>query len=305
VARVRGAEHAFQRADYGEAERLYGEALSGLPGVEHAPTLAAFLGLSAAQDYRRWIASLHGNLGLSRMRQRRWEDAERSLSAALELDPRSNTTRTNLGLAQLHARRYPEAYATLASAAEAGAESAKDRLDLGRAAYHAGFQDRACTALRQALCATRADPGVEAWGVALDAQKLLARADLDRGAWSEAERRLEAVLEQAPGDAEARYFLVLALARQGRDQEAERERARQERDASLHAAIQTRLLEAGDSRELSTVAELYRELGLLHLAHVHYAQLAARDPRDPAARHSMRSIEALARERTAPMFEGG
>lgn len=295
---IRAGEGAFRRAEYAAAEDAFTRALKALPDVVHAPTLAALLRLESADAYRRLVGGVQANLGLVRLRQRRWNDALGSLEAAIAIDGASVATLSNLGLAQMHARRYDDAWASLAAVARSPGAGAKDHLDAGRAAYYAGREDDALRASARALELARRERTVRAWGAALEAYKLGAHVLIDRGRWAEAERKLRTALALAPGDAQARYLLVLALARQGRDADARREQEVQERVTAVHAEIQARLSEPYTAPGLRAVAELYDGLGLLHQAHLHYAQLTARDPTASVARERMRSIALAVGERT-------
>jgi tetratricopeptide (TPR) repeat protein len=258
----------------------------------------ALLDLEDGTSYRRHYSALLDNLGLSLLRMRRPERALPYLEKAVEADPTSASPRRNLGVALLHVEAYERAARELELARRLGAASARHYYDLGRACSGAGRPARARWAFIQARRASAHSRSLEDWGVSLEASRELARLHLLDGELLRAEELLRDVLQVAPGEVQSRYLLVQTLGRLGRTGEVEAQRQLFERDSALVAVVQGELKASpGRVDALRLVADTYRQLGLLHLADVHYRQLLARDPGDRHARLALvklrQQVEAL------------
>lgn len=275
---------AFRAGRYDLAAEIFEGVLAGLPPARRATTAAALLGVGSGSDYRRLLSGLHGNLGLSYLRSRRYELAISALGHAVALSPRAVQPRINLGLAQLHVKRFGDAVRSFDRAIALEPGDAKLHLDLGRALLGAGDLPRARWASTQAVRLAGHEASVASWGTGIEGEKLLAEVDLRDRQSVRAERRLRSVLERVPGEVQARYRLIQLLERTERIEEAEAERRRFTHDSELLGTIQSVLIsDPGGIDALLWVADTYRQLGLLHLAEVHYEQLVARNPNDTKA----------------------
>lgn len=300
LARLPTAVGLFRAGRYDEAAQAFTAILEHLPGPAEAAAAAALLRLGGPDDYRRLLSGLHANVGVCHLRARRYEPARASLETAIDADPRAAGPRANLGVVLLRLNRHDEARRQLAAALSLGAEGDKLRLDLGEALLRLGEPAAARAELRRSLALSRARDGAQGWGTALEAERLLAEADLAQGRLAEAETRLVRVLELAPGEPQARHRLAQVLLRSGRRKEARAHLERFERDAATMASIQGALAASpGRVEALHWVASSYRALGLLHLAEVHYLQLLARDPDDALARRALAIVRARAADPAA------
>lgn len=297
LERLPEAVRLFRAGSYDEAARIFSGILARLPELREAPAAAALLKLGQPEDYRRLLSGLHANLGACHLRARRYEPARKSLEAAVETDPRAAGPRASLGVVLLRQRRYSEARAQLSSAIALGASGEKVHLDLGEALLRQGESTAARSELLRAGRLARARADVQGWGTALEAERLLAEADLEEGRPADAEARLRRVLALAPGEPQARHRLAQILLRAGRRDEAREHLERFQRDAQTMASIQSALAASpGRVAALHWVAAAYLDLGVLHLAEVHYLQLLARDPADRAARRALAVLRARAGE---------
>lgn len=295
LERLPHAVGLFRAGRYDEASEAFAAILARLPEPVEAAAAAALLGLGGPDDYRRLLSGLHANLGVCHLRARRYEPARASLETAVDADPRAAGPRANLGVVLLRLNRHAEARRELAAALALGAEGDKLRLDLGEALLRLGEPAAARAELRRALALARARSGAQGWGTALEAERLLAEADLAEGRLAEAEARLVRVLDLASGEPQARHRLAQVLLRSGRREEARAHLERFERDSAAMASIQGALAASpGRVEALHWVADSYRALGLLHLAEVHYLQLLARDPADAQARRALAVVRARA-----------
>jgi|GEM_PF-5843583 len=298
LARLPAAHEAFRQGYYGEAERRYLEIRARLPDAEHAATAAALLGLPGPTSYRRILSGVETNLGLSLLRARRYRQAIPPLQSATVADPSSAVAWANLGVALLHAQRFCQSLDALERARELGRRDPRDHLHRGRAALFCGDRRRARQALERARRLADAEATLSARGTAHEAELLLAETDAAEGDLESARRRLEALLEETPGDPKPRYRLLRVLARLGDDEELALHRARFERSAELMAAVQSALAERPEAVQgLHWVAETYAHLGLDHLAEAHYLQLLARAPDDLEARRALRLLHQRHRSR--------
>lgn len=302
LARLPAAHQAFRQGYYGEAEHRYLEIRERLPDAEHAATTAALLGLPDPASYRRILSGVETNLGLSRLRARRYRQALPPLQSATVTDPSSAVAWANLGVALLHAQRFCESLDALERAWALGRDDPRDHLHRGRAALHCGDRPRARQALERAQRLADAERTLAAHGTVLEAELLLAETDAAEGDLETARRRLEALLEETPGDPKPRYRLLRVLARLGAEQDTDEElaihRARFERSAEQMAAVQSALAERPEAVQgLHWVAETYAHLGLDHLAEAHYLQLLARAPDDLEARRALRLLHQRHRSR--------
>ena len=287
----------FRAGSYDEAAKVFSAILARLPELREAPAAAALLGLGQPEDYRRLLSGLNGNLGACHLRARRYEAARASLEAAVEIDPRAAGPRASLGIVLLRQKRYAEARAQLTAAVALGASDEKVHLDLGEALLRDGEPAAARNELLRAGGLARARADVQGWGTALEAERLLAEVDVEEGLSAAAEARLRRILVLAPGDPQARHRLAQIVLRAGRRDEAAEHLERFERDSQTMASIQASLAASpGRVAALHWVAAAYRDLGLLHLAEVHYLQLLARDPADREARRALAFLRARARE---------
>jgi tetratricopeptide (TPR) repeat protein len=292
LAELPTAQALFQAGDYERAGQAFERALERLPAESHAATASALLNLGPPERFLELRARLLGNLGVCRLRARRYEEAVGLLRAARDAEPRRARHRANLGVTLLRLRRYDEARAQLERAVALGARDGKLLLDLAEAHLRAGELSRARAAAQGCLRLQAQASGVEGWGLRLEAEELLAEADWSEGHLAGAEARLRRVLAWAPGRASARQRLAQVLLRAGRTGEAARQRARFERDAALTGALQSALAaRPGRVDALRFVAYAYEQLGLLHLAQAHYRQLLARAPRDQRLRVALRRLE--------------
>lgn len=297
LARLPEAVRLFEAGSYDVAAEAFSAILARLPALGQAPAAAAFLELGQPDDYRRLLAGLHANLGVCHLRARRYEPARSSLEAAVATDPRAAGPRASLGVVLLRQQRYPEAARQLAEALALGAAGGKVHLDLGEALLRAGEAAAARRALTTAVGLARARGDVQGWGTALEAERLLAEVDLEEGRAAEAETRLRRLLALAPGEPQARFRLAQVLLRSGRRDEAREHLDRFERDSRTMASIQSALAASpGRVAALHWVAASYLDLGLLHLAEVHYLQLLAREPADHTARRALAFLRSRAGE---------
>ena len=285
------ADRLFRAGDYDAAALAFRRVLDRLPDASRAASAAGLLGLETPERYERLRSRVQGNLGVCLLRGRSYAPAVAMLEAAVAGEPGRARHRANLGLALLRSRRYEEARVQLERAASLDGADAKLHLDLARASQGAGDLERARTAAGRALRLSEAAADLEAWGVALEAEELLAEVEWSDGRYERAEPHLRRVLARAPGQVSARQRLVQLLLRTGRAGEARRERARFEADAALMSSIQNTLSGAeGRPERLRWVAYAYERLGLLHLAEVHYRQLLARSPEDHRLRSSLHDL---------------
>lgn len=297
LERLPEAVRLFRAGSYDEAAEIFSGILARLPELREAPAAAALLELGQPDDYRRLLSGIHANLGVCHLRARRYEPARASFAAAVVTDPRAAGPRAGLGVVLLRQQRYAEARGHLAAAIALGASGEKVHLDLGEALLRAGEPAEARRALVRAMGLARARGDVQGWGTALEAERLLAEVDLEEGRAADAEARLRRLLALAPGEPQARFRLAQLLLRAGRRDEAREHLDRFERDSRTMASIQSALAASpGRVAALHWVAGSYLELGLLHLAEVHYQQLLARDPADHAARRSLAFLRSRAGE---------
>jgi tetratricopeptide (TPR) repeat protein len=297
LERLPEAVRLFRAGSYDEAAEIFAGLLARLPELREAPAAAALLELGQPDDYRRLLSGLHANLGVCHLRARRYEPARASFEAAVETDPRAAGPRASFGVVLLRMQRYAEAREHLAAAVALGAPGEKVHLDLGEALLRAGEPAEARRALVRAVGLARARGDVQGWGTALEAERLLAEVDLEEGSAADAEARLRRLLALAPGEPKARFRLAQVLLRAGRRDEAREHLDRFERDSRTMASIQSALAASpGRVAALHWVAGSYLELGLLHLAEVHYLQLLARDPADREARRALALLRSRAGE---------
>ncbi|HEX4954211.1 MAG TPA: tetratricopeptide repeat protein [Thermoanaerobaculia bacterium] len=291
LERLPAALRDFEAGRYGLAEEAFAALLAELPAHQHAATAAPVLGLGGSAAYRRLISGLETNLGLCRLRSRRYLEALPPLERATESDPGSAQAWANLGVGLLHARRPCEARTALERAQERGG-APRTELHLGRAAFECGDLAAARIAVSPLLrSSTRPDtrfPGADR----REAELLLAQVEAEEGDLAAARGRLEALVDQAPDDPLPRYRLIQVLSRLGEHERASAHRQRFARSAALMATIQGALGESPEQVEgLHWIAQTYTDLGLDHLAEVHYRQLIARDPSDREARRGLAELE--------------
>ncbi len=285
------AVEQFRAGRYGLAAEGFGAVLAALPPADHAAPAAALLALDGPAGFRRLRSSVETNLGLCHLRARRYEAAIAVLEQAVATDPGSPTAHSNLGVALLRTQRPDAARRSLEEAVRRGGAGVRLHLNLGEAALRAGDPGAARRALLETVRLARAAAGVDARGARLEAERLLAEAAAGEGDLEEAQRRLEAVLAESPGDPLPRYLLLRVLVRLGDRAGAERHAERFARDAATLSSVQAALAEDPDEAAgLHWVADSYLALGLDHLADVHYRQLLARDPDDAAARRGLVAV---------------
>lgn len=279
LARMKQGMLRFSQGDYREAEAIFSSIAAALPDVRHAVAMAALLELPNAGTYRRIVSALYSNLGLAQMRSRRYSQAVTSLEKAISADPHAFQPRSNLGIIFLRQKGYAAAAHELESVMRYGEADAELYLNLGESYLGLGDHGRARWAFMQAKRLSDPPKHVRQWGELLEADRGLAKVYFREGRLDESKRYLESVLARAAGDSEARYLLVRILARQGHRDIAEKHKARFDRDSQTIADIQSVLASTpGKVDALQWVADTYRELGLLHMAYVHYKQLESRDP---------------------------
>ena len=75
LQRIPYAMDFIASGEYGSAINVLTEISAALPDSSDATTMAAFLGMRNAADYRRIHASVHNNLGLALFRSRRFDAA--------------------------------------------------------------------------------------------------------------------------------------------------------------------------------------------------------------------------------------
>ncbi|MCF6263183.1 MAG: tetratricopeptide repeat protein [Xanthomonadales bacterium] len=283
---------SFRAGHYLQAEQGFQGIIDKLPGLHDAATAAALLQIGSSKNYRRLLASLYTNLGLSQLRMRHYETAVISLSKAVAIDGAVAGAKVNLGLALLHQRRYPEAASTLEEALSLGGGNAKLYADLGKVYLHLGNWRKARWALVQAMrLGSKSKTDIQDWGSVLEAEKLLAQTYEAEGRLQVAEYHLNRVLKRAPGEAQARYRLIQILERQGNSTLAAQHQQYFEKHSQTMAEIQSVLATTpGEVAALHWVADSYRGLGLLHLAEVHYRQLLARYPEDDRAKLAVHKL---------------
>lgn len=292
LRRAPEADALFRSGRYDAAEALYMDILEHLPDPRHGATLGTLMGLDGSSTYRRIVAGVYSNLGLSRLRKRAYEAAVATFREALGVDPSTEVAGYNLGIALLHLKRFEEAVRELERARASRRDDSRLYLHLGEAYLGTGDDAGARWALSRAVwLAAHRPTDVQSWGTRLEAETQLATAYERIGRLAEAERHLLAVLGRAPGDAQARYRLMLLLARAGRVEEAETEARLFRESASIVADIQAVLArDPGEVAALAWIADTYRRLGLLHLAEVHYEQLLVRTPGDATVRAALNDL---------------
>lgn len=300
LERLPAAIRDFEAGRYGAAEQAFAALLAALPASEEAATAAALLALPSPAAYRRLRSGVETNLGLSRLRSRRTVDALAPLTRAALTDPTSPRAWGNLGVGLLHARRPCEARAALERAVAVGA-SQRTALHLGRAALECGEPSAARRALARFERTKSPRGGSAARGDRLEAELLLARVEAEEGLLRPARARLERLLAATPDDPLPRYHLIQVLARLGESQAVVAHREVFARSAERMAAIQGALGERPEEvGGLHFIAQTYSDLGLDHLAQVHYQQLLARDPRDQEALWGLAELERRARHGSSP-----
>ena len=160
---------------------------------------------------RLWLA-----LGIAQLNHGRNEDAQRSFSRALELDPRSVPALAYLGTTQAERGQYAEAVRFYERAIEAD-----DRLAVPYyLAADALLKFPEIDAPRVEKYLSRA---VELDGTFAPARYALARLHVRNERWAEAAAQLETVVRLDPNLAEARYQLGRVYARLKRADDAKRE----------------------------------------------------------------------------------
>jgi tetratricopeptide (TPR) repeat protein len=285
----------FRSGDYDESARLFHDMIELLPGAHYASAAAALLGLRDAASYQQLLSRLYSNLGVCRLRARRYEEAVRNLEEAARLDSRAPRPKANLGVALIHLQRYPEAQKSLEEAHHLGAGGAKLYFDLGKAYVKGGLAAKARQALTESVRLSLAENTIQGRGTALEAEELLAEADQQEGLLAQAELHLRSILARASGQVSARYRLARLLARTNRATEAAEHEKRFAADSELMASIQTALASnPGRVAALHWVADSYRKLGILHLAEVHYLQLLARNPSDASVKRAIQELRTQA-----------
>lgn len=281
----------FEAGRYCAAEQGFAAILERLPALQHAATAGPVLGLAGSADYRRLVSGLETNLGLCRLRARRYLDALDPLTRATKTDPASPRAWANLGVGLLHTRRPCEARVALERAMARGG-TARAGLHLGRAALECGDPAAARRALTPFLHLGGETQTLGQRADRLEAELLLAQVETEQGELAVARGRLEDLIGQTPDDPLPRYHLIQVLARLGLAAEADVHRERFARSAALMATIQGALAERPEEVEgLHWIAQTYSDLGLDHLAEVHYRQLLARDPGDREARRGLAELE--------------
>jgi len=69
----------FRSGDYDQSAQLFNGILESLPDERQAASAAALLHLGEAGNYRQLLSRLYSNLGVCRLRARRYEEAVRNL----------------------------------------------------------------------------------------------------------------------------------------------------------------------------------------------------------------------------------
>jgi len=279
LARIDDGLLSFRQGDYGQAEAIFSDIKQQLPDVSHALAMAKLLDLADATSYKRLLSSVYGNLALSQLRSRQFNNAEQNFRAAISIDPRAGLPRKNLGVTYLRMKNYSAAIREFSTLLRGGANDTELYLNVGRAHTGLGNFAKARWAFLQVLRIGQTDPSLRRWGDSLEARRGLAKINFQQNRLQESADQLLELLAHAPGDSESRYLLVQVLSRQGQPEQAALHKEIFDRDSKAIADIQAVLSSTPDKvSAMQWVADSYRELGLFHLAHAHYQQLVARDP---------------------------
>jgi tetratricopeptide (TPR) repeat protein len=223
-----------------------------------AISFSLFLGWSL--DFRAFLALSSNNQGLSLLKQGRVEEARKEFDKALKIDSDNAVAHANLSVLEENRGNHKEALEHARAAVEAEPAEAIHHYNLGTLLARRGSQDDALYSLSEAVrlrpeyaeahnelgnlyldldrpadARRELETGLRANPNLAPLHKNLARVDLAEGRIDEAVHGLKSALarydsEDRQGIAEALYWLAIAHARVGRDEEACRqlEQVRQE-----------------------------------------------------------------------------
>jgi tetratricopeptide (TPR) repeat protein len=278
-SRLEEGELQFQRGDYPNALAAFQETLEILPPASKARRGSRLLELEGDEDYRRYLASLHGNAGVALLRMRRYDEAAEELERAVKLDPRRALFQINLGTCHQRSKRFAEASSAFERALELGTEDPQVRIRLGESLLASGRVDEAIETLRGAI-GTLPHPDLE--GLRVDLWLALGKALAERGSTPEAIDALARTLQSAPGTTEAWYQLSRLLHREGRAEEAAVASTRFSRLVEIEQRLKTfRSLPSLGPEQLLEYAALLNAAELPHKTLRQVERLLQHQPNDP------------------------
>jgi len=276
--RLSEAEAAFARGDYPLAVEAYSDVRDSLERI--APKVAMrWTGVQGAEALRAYRASIHDNLGVSLLRLRRYQEAQKAIETALRLAPERALFHANLGTCWLRMQELEAAIRSFDRALELEPGEPSWAIQRAKAELGSGALDAAIAQLEQVLGALP-EPDLEGLGV--DGWLALGSAYAERGEMDQAVDAYARVLRMAPGSVEAWYQLSRALYRRGDAEEAAAAAARlvqvQETEQVLKQYRSRPALDPAQTREY---AALLYSAGLPHEALAQVRKLARATPGDP------------------------
>lgn len=253
---MRRAHRDIMAGRYPEAIETYESALELLPAWSDAESSPDALGFGDRERYRRFLAGVHDNLGVTLMRAHQLEECAQPIEASIALMPNRAKFHHNLALCHMHGGRHEQAVAAIERAKALDDETISVAYDHARIQGNAQRCSAAIGALENVVDRLPA-PDLE--GRRSEAHYLRGSCLADEGRHAEAVAAFREALVTTPGHQKALHKLGLSLRRNGQEHEAEQilERFMENRrvDEELRAVARSQRNAQGRMR----LAEAYLE----------------------------------------------